>query len=96
LRHLAPHLLRSFARRDPDVTAIQVRVQVTKRVNPLPLKRKSLGPEVRAAFQALAGRLPPSNLRRAVSRVAKPQSAASDHEQEAFEGEESQKHQKQE
>lgn len=96
LRHLAPHLLRSLARRDPDVTAIQVRVQVTKRVKPLPLKRKSLGPEVRAEFQALAGRLPPSSLRQAVSRVANPRSVASDYEQEAFEGEKSQEHKQQE
>ena len=96
LRHLAPQILRSLAQRDPEVTAIQVRVQVTKRVNPLPLKQKSLGLAGREAFQALARRLPASGLRRAILHVANPRAAASDNQQETFEGEKSQKHQEDE
>jgi hypothetical protein len=91
LRHLAPNVLRVLAQRDPDVTAIHVRVQVTQRVNPLPQKRKSVGPKGRAALQALARQLPPSALRRAIRHLAATGAIASENEQESFEGEESQK-----
>jgi hypothetical protein len=85
LRHYVPQLLRSLARCDPDVTAIHVRVQVTKRVNSLPQKQKSVHPEGRAALQALAGRLPPSPLRCALWRLSGAQVPRQEKEQEPFE-----------
>jgi hypothetical protein len=90
LRHCVPQILRSLARRDPDVTAIHVRVQVTKRVNPLPRKQKSINPEGRAALRALADRLPSSPLRLALKRLSGAQVFYSEAEQEPFEGQESQ------
>jgi len=87
LRHYVPQILRSLAQRYPDVTAIHVRVQVTKRVNSLPQKQKSVHPEGRAALQALARRLPPSPLRRALRRLSGAEALRPEGEQEPFEGE---------
>jgi hypothetical protein len=92
LRHLAPKILRTLAQRDRDVTAIHVRVQVTKRVNSLPQKQNSVGPAGREALRALVRQLPPSALRRAVRRLSGAGAIASDYEQEAFEGKQKQEH----
>lgn len=82
LRHLLPRLLQALQRHAPDITAIDLRVQVTAHDKPLLRKRKFMPPEGIAAFRQLAGELSPSSLQRVSRRIA-----LSSHEQESFKGE---------
>jgi hypothetical protein len=88
LRQLLPRLLRTVQQSAPDITSIEVRVQVTECPKPLPHKQKYMTPQARAAFETLAARLPPSSLQRAVVRIAGP-SHRSEHQQESFKNEKS-------
>jgi hypothetical protein len=71
LRHLLPSLLRAVKRAAPEVTAMDLRVQVRDYPKSLPRKQNLITPEARAAFAALASRLPPSPLKSALGRIAK-------------------------
>jgi hypothetical protein len=71
LRHLLPSLLRAVKRAAPEVTAMDLRVQVRDYPKSLPRKQNLITPEARAAFAALASRLPPSPLKTALGRIAK-------------------------
>jgi hypothetical protein len=88
VRHLGPKLCQALRHHAADLTSIEVRVQVTNRVKPLPIKQKTVSRAARTAFRALAGRLPPSPLQWAALRFSSHEDPALDAQQEAF------KHQK--
>jgi hypothetical protein len=90
LRHLLPRLLQALQRRAPDITAIDLRVQVTAGTKSLRHKGKSMPSEAVAAFRALAAHLPPSSLQRASQRIAASSNSLSSDEQESFKGKEGQ------
>lgn len=71
LRQLAPRLLLHMAKQGVEVTGIHVRVQV----NPRKIKaedevtKRSLPPDAIQEFERLSGRLPPSPLKSALTRM---------------------------
>lgn len=94
LRHLLPRVLQALQRHAPDITAIDLKVQVTACDKSLPRKHKFMPPEAVAAFRQLAAELSPSSLQRASRRIAASAGALSSQEQESFKGKKSERDQK--
>ena len=90
LRHMLPRLLQALQRRAPDITALDLKVQVTDSYKPLRHKGKLMPAEAVAAFRTLAAQLPTSSLQRASRRIAASSKSLSSDEQESFKGKEGQ------
>jgi hypothetical protein len=67
LKQLAPRVIEKFVKFAPEVTSIQVEVQVTPTGNPHPRARPVIGPSGLSRLRELRDALPESQLREALS-----------------------------
>jgi hypothetical protein len=71
LKHMAPRILAKFRQRGYEVTGIHLQVQARIRDNPLPPKQICVGTVGRSAIEDLAEKLPRSDLKLALARLAR-------------------------
>jgi hypothetical protein len=69
LRQLAPRIIEQIVKSDPEVTSIQVEVQVTPSSDLHPNARPAIGPRGLTSLCQLRDALPHSSLREALDRM---------------------------
>ena len=81
LRQLAPRIVDKIVKFAPEVTSIQVEVQVTRRSDAVARRLPLIGPRGRSSWSELRDALPPSPLRHAIARLLQRGSESSDEHQ---------------
>ena len=84
LRHLKPRLLNELRQLEPELNAIDIRVQAPAFVKPLRNKQISLTHPARRALDALISKLPETPLRQVLNRLRNRTGSAHKSEQESF------------
>lgn len=87
LKQLAPRIVDKIVKSAPEVTSIQVEVQVTRDSDAGARQLSRIGPRGRSRWLELRDALPPSSLRNAVARLLQRGSESAD-EHQPLDGEE--------
>ena len=87
LRQLAPRIVDKIVKFAPEVTSIQVEVQVTRGGDAGASRLPRIGPRGRSSWSQLRDALPPSQLRNAVVKLLQRGSESSDEHQPLYDEE---------